>query len=56
MRVPKPLTTEQSRLIEQAETLMRSRIRASGTLLSDPSAAGSMFRYRLASHEREAVG
>lgn len=53
MRVPKPLTTEQSRLIEQAETLMRSRIRADGAQLSDPSTAGSMFRYRLASHERE---
>ena len=53
MRVPKPLTTEQSRLIEQAETLMRSRIRADSTQLSDPSAAGNMFRYRLANHERE---
>ena len=53
MRVPKPLTNEQTRLIEQAETLMRSRIRADGTQLSDPSAAGSMFRYRLANHERE---
>lgn len=53
MRVPKPLTSEQSRLLEQAETLMRSRIRADGTQLSDPSAAGSMFRYRLANHERE---
>ena len=53
MRVPKPLTTEQNRLIEQAETLMCSRIRADGTQLSDPSTAGSMFRYRLASHDRE---
>lgn len=53
MRVPKPLTTEQSRLIEQAETLMRSRIRADSTQLSDPSAAGNMFRYRLANHDRE---
>lgn len=53
MRVPKPLTIEQSRLIEQAETLMRSRIRTDGTQLSDPSTAGSMFRYRLGSHERE---
>lgn len=53
MRVPKPLTNEQSRLIEQAETLMRSRIRADGTQLSDPSTAGSMFQYRLATHERE---
>lgn len=53
MRVPKPLTSEQSRLLEQAEALMRSRIRANGTQLSDPSAAGSMFRYRLANHARE---
>lgn len=53
MRVPKPLTTEQSRLIEQAETLMRTRVRSDGTQLSDPSTAGVMFRYRLASHERE---
>ena len=53
MRVPKPLTSEQSRLLEQAEALMRSRIRADGAQLSDPSAAGSMFRYRLANHERE---
>ena len=53
MRVPKPLTTEQSRLIEQAETLMRTRVRSDGTQLSDPSIAGAMFRYRLASHERE---
>lgn len=55
MRVPKPLTAEQSRLIEQAETLMRSRIRADAKQLSDPSAAGSMFRYRLASHDREVL-
>lgn len=55
MRVPKPLTAEQSRLIEQAEALMRSRIRGDGTQLSDPSTAGSMFRYRLASHEREVL-
>ena len=53
MRVPKPLTAEQKRLIEQAETLMRSRIRADAQQLSDPSAAGNMFRYRLANHERE---
>ena len=53
MRVPKPLNPEQTRLIEQAETLMRSRIRADAQQLSDPSAAGNMFRYRLASHDRE---
>lgn len=44
MRVPKPLTTEQARLIEQAESLMRSRVRTDGKQLSDPSTAGSMFR------------
>jgi len=55
MRVPKPLTTEQSRLIEQAEALMRSRIRGDGAQISDPSTAGSMFRYRLASHDREVL-
>ncbi|WP_170288158.1 JAB domain-containing protein [Marilutibacter maris] len=55
MRVPKPLTTEQSRLIEQAEALMRSRIRSDGAQISDPSTAGSMFRYRLASHGREVL-
>jgi len=55
MRVPKPLTNEQSRLLQQAETLMRSRIRGDGTQISDPSAAGSMFRYRLASHDREVL-
>jgi DNA repair protein RadC len=53
MRMTKPLTPEQNKVMEQAEALLRSRVRADGTQLSDPSTAGSMFRYRLASHDRE---
>ncbi|MBJ6984009.1 DNA repair protein RadC [Luteimonas sp. MC1750] len=52
MRFPKPLTNEQNRTLEQAEALLRSRVRE-GLMVCDPSAAGNMFRYRLASHDRE---
>lgn len=52
MRFPKPLTHEQTKIVEQAEALFRSRVRE-GLQVSDPSAAGSMFRYRLAAHDRE---
>lgn len=54
MRYPKPLTVEEKKVIEQAEALLRSRVRE-GTLVSDPSAAGRMFQYRLATHEREVL-
>lgn len=54
MRFPKPLTIEQSKVIEQAEALLRARIRE-GTQISDPNAAGRMFQYRLAAHDREVL-
>lgn len=55
MRVPKPFTQEQSKLMEQAESLLRTRVRSDGEQLSDPSTAGNMFRYRLAGHDREVL-
>lgn len=54
MRMTKPLTPEQNKVMEQAEALLRSRVRE-GQQVSDPSAAGSMFRYRLAAHDREVL-
>lgn len=54
MRFTKPLTNEQNKILEQAEALMRSRVR-DGLMISDPSSAGAMFRYRLASHDREVL-
>lgn len=52
MRFPKPYTTEQNKILEQAEAILRSRVRES-QIISDPASAGSMFRYRLAAHSRE---
>jgi len=54
MRMTKPLSPEHNKVMEQAEALLRSRVRE-GQQVSDPSAAGNMFRYRLAAHDREVL-